>query len=88
MKYREWELRGIEPDAYTRRAMQNMNSFKWKLTWTFWPRRSYTSNKRMGWFQTAYKGIKIIDGPGESILFVRWLSSEEYLFEKIKGTIV
>lgn len=38
-------------------------------------------------FSTAYKGVKIIRGPDEDMLLIRWLSSEAYTFEKLVGRV-
>ena len=64
----------IQGDRFTQEAIRNMSRFTWKKTWTAWPRRCRLSRKRMPWFSVAYRGYRIISGPGEDLLLVRWLS--------------
>lgn len=77
----------IEPDFHTRKAIQDMGRFRWKKTWTFWPRRCRISHARMRMFATAYRGHRILSGPGEDILLTRWISPETFMFQKLKGNI-
>lgn len=75
------------PDKITREAIKNMKRFLWEYTWTFWPRRCRISHKRMRMFSKCYRGYRILNGPGEDILLVRWVSEETFTFEKLRGNI-
>jgi hypothetical protein len=59
----------------------------WKYVFALWPCRSSISNTRI-WFKKAYKGTRIITGPGEPVVEHRWLTKEDYLLAAIKGKIV
>jgi hypothetical protein len=73
-------------DMFTTIAMKNM-SLRWKRTRSIMPRNCHKSNKVILPFKMAYRGTKIIHGPVEDLLLVRWLSEEAYMFEKLKGNI-
>jgi hypothetical protein len=59
----------------------------WKYKFVFWPRRCEIS-KKIIWFECAYKGTRMITGPGEPVFKYRWLTKEEYLLAAIKGKII
>lgn len=58
----------------------------WYLKFAWWPQRSEISKKRI-WLKKAYRGTRLITGPGEPVIEHRWLTKEEYIFGKIKGTL-
>jgi hypothetical protein len=58
----------------------------WKLKFVWCPRRCEVSNKLM-WLEQAYKGTRMITGPGEPVFMYKWLTKEEYLLAAIKGKI-
>lgn len=58
----------------------------WDLKFVIWPRRSEISKKHI-WLVNAYRATRVLTGPGEPITEYRWLTKEEYIFGKIKGTI-
>lgn len=58
----------------------------WQYKFALWPRKCDISNNRI-WFKTAYKGTRMITGPGEPVFEYRWLSKEEFILGKLKGII-
>lgn len=58
----------------------------WETKISFWPRRCYYSNKLL-WFKFAYKGTAMWTGPGEPVFEHRWIDKNQYLLEKVKGSI-
>ena len=58
----------------------------WQLKFSFYPRRCFISSRRL-WFKQAYRGIAVWTGPGDPVFEHRWLSKEEFLMNKIRGTI-
>lgn len=58
----------------------------WQRKISIIPRTCYYSNKFI-WLQIAYKGTAMWTGPGEPVFEHRWVSKNQYLLEKIKGTI-
>lgn len=58
----------------------------WELKISIWPRRCHYTD-RLIWFKTAYKGTAILYGPGDPVFEHRWVEKNQYLLEKIKGTI-
>ncbi len=57
-----------------------------KLTWSFLPRRCYSSGKVI-WFTTGYKLTAMYTGPGEPIYEYRWFDRKEYIICLITGEI-
>jgi hypothetical protein len=62
------------------------NRYSWELEFAWLPHTCNSSGKRI-WWQYAYRGVRIISGPGEPICFYRWLTSVEYLIKQIKDEI-
>jgi len=58
----------------------------WEYKFAIWPHRCEIS-KRILWFECAYKGTRVITGPGEPVFEFRWLSKNEYLLAALKGLI-
>ena len=58
----------------------------WKYTFVIWPRHCEISKKYI-WLECAYKGTRIITGPGEPVFEYKWLTKEEYLLAAIKGKL-
>jgi hypothetical protein len=50
------------------------------------PRECYFTGKIL-WFVTAYKQTSMILGPGEPIFEYRWYNKQDFLIERIKGTV-
>jgi hypothetical protein len=58
----------------------------WYCKFVWWPRRCEISKKRI-WLKRAYKGIQMITGPGDPVFVVKWVTKEEFLFQRLKGNI-
>jgi hypothetical protein len=58
----------------------------WEYKFVLWPRYCEISKKTI-WFKNAYKGTRMITGPGEPVFEYRWLTKEEYLLAAIKGKL-
>ena len=58
----------------------------WKLKFSFLPRKSALSNKIL-WLKKAYQGTATYTGPGDPVYETRWITKEEFMFERIKGKI-
>jgi len=58
----------------------------WKKQLSIIPRYCFYSNKLI-WLQMAYKGTAMWTGPGEPVFEHRWVNKNQYLLEKVKGTI-
>jgi len=58
----------------------------WELKFVLWPRQCDLSDRRI-WLEQAYLGTRMITGPGTPVYEYRWLSKEEFLFQKIRGNI-
>jgi len=56
----------------------------WEYTFTLWPRTCEISNSRI-WFKKAYKGTRMITGPGEPVFEYRWLTKESFVFRQLRG---
>ncbi len=58
----------------------------WYYKFAWWPCRCEISKKRI-WLKRAYKGIRMITGPGDPVFIIKWLTKEEFLFQRLKGNI-
>jgi hypothetical protein len=72
--------------SYTGYADQFWNRSSWQYKFAILPRRCEIS-KKIIWLNHAYKGTRMITGPGEPIFEYKWLTKEEYLLAAIKGKI-
>ena len=59
---------------------------KWEYKFLLFPRKSEDSGKWI-WFKRAYKGTRMITGPGTPVFEYRWFTKEEFMFKKLKGVI-
>jgi hypothetical protein len=57
-----------------------------ELKFMFWPRRCYFSNKLL-WFVFAYRKTAMWTGPGDPVFEYRFYDKNEYLVNRIKGTV-
>lgn len=55
----------------------------WQLSFSWLPRRCSISNKLI-WLKYAYRGIRVITGPGEAIVDVRWHDGVEHMLWQLK----
>ena len=60
--------------------------YKWKLAFAWLPRKCCITGDKI-WLQHAYKGTRLITGPGTPVILYNWMSSTEYLIKKIKNEI-
>ena len=58
----------------------------WQLKFVWWPRRCDLSDKRI-WLKRAYRGIRVITGPGEPVYEYRWLTKESFTVAALGGII-
>jgi hypothetical protein len=58
----------------------------WEYKFALWPKYCEISNRRI-WFKYAYKGTRIITGPGTPVFEYKWLTKEEYLLAAFKGML-
>lgn len=77
----------IIPDELTEDAIYKLRRFHWSQAISIVGRRCFLSGNTIPWFSQAYKGIKIINGPGEDVVITKWATEEAVLFAKLKGTI-
>ena len=67
-------------EAFHRRVV------KWELKFSLFPRKCHYSKKLL-WFKSAYRGMGFLTGPGDPIVEYRWIEKNEFLIQRIKGTI-
>ena len=80
----------IDPDKHTQAAMnelRRMNEYTWHLKLSLKPRVCNWSGEKLPMFRYAYRGWRIIHGPGDPVIIVRWMSVNTYLIEKLKDNI-
>lgn len=65
---------GIGPDEYT----------IWELRFCWWPQRCSLSNRRI-WLKCAYRGMRVITGPGDPLFIYWWHDTKEHFIWKLKG---
>lgn len=69
---------------YSRRSF--VNRAIWYKEFVWWPRRCWISNRWI-WLTQAYQGVAIWTGPGTPMFEYHWVDRDQYLMEKIKGTL-
>lgn len=58
----------------------------WQFKFVLWPRRCDLSKNRI-WLERAYRGTRVITGPGEPVYEYKWLSKESFLKAALGGII-
>ena len=58
----------------------------WEYKFVLWPKYCAISKKHI-WLECAYKGTRVITGPGEPVVEYKWVTKEEYLLAAIKGKL-
>lgn len=58
----------------------------WQYKFALWPHKCSISGKHI-WLEGAYKGTRIITGPGTPVIEYRWLSKESFIIARLKGII-
>ena len=56
----------------------------WDYKFVWWPRTCELSGKRM-WLIHAYRGLRVITGPGEPVFTYFWHDAKEHLIWKLKS---
>lgn len=60
---------------------------RWENVFCWWPRKS-NMGKASLWGKRAYRGVLTLgDRNGNIVDIVMWISKEEFLMEKLRGTI-
>jgi hypothetical protein len=55
----------------------------WQLRFALLPHRSAASQQRI-WFRPAYRGRRMLHGPGEPVIIDYWLTPEEFVVYQLK----
>lgn len=58
----------------------------WYLTFAWLPRTCDKTGERI-WLEHAYRGIRMITGPGEPVFEYRWIKKHEWLLQRLRGDI-
>lgn len=59
---------------------------RWELKFSWLPRRCDRTGELI-WLQWAYRGIHTLTGPDLPFEDHRWVTRDEWVIEKLKGTI-
>lgn len=62
------------------------NRATWYLKFAWWPKRCDRSGKRI-WLTRAYYGVVMFTGPGSPVFEYRWLTRDEFIMGKLRGTL-
>jgi hypothetical protein len=55
----------------------------WQLKFVLWPHRCALSGKQI-WVEHAYRGTRIITGPGTPVVQHYWIDRNEFIVWKLK----
>ena len=77
----------IELDEHTKEAIRKMRRYHWHRSWAIFPRYCYLGHEKTKWFSTVFKGVKILNGPGEDIVVTKYATPEAFMIEKLKGNL-
>jgi hypothetical protein len=58
----------------------------WQLKFALWPTKCYLSNKKI-WLKRAYRGVRVITGPGDPVYEYKWLTKESFTVAALGGII-
>jgi hypothetical protein len=58
----------------------------WYYKFAWRPHRCNISKKRI-WLKMAYRGVAMYTGPGDPIFEYKWISKEDFMLARIRGTI-
>lgn len=62
----------------------NFDRSTWDRQFALWPVRSHDSNQLI-WFKYAWRGYRMISGPGDPVIIKKWLTEQEYLMYLLKN---
>ena len=55
----------------------------WDIKLCLWPRKCFLTGKRL-WMKYAYKGTRIITGPGDPVVYEYWVERSEFIFWNLR----
>jgi hypothetical protein len=58
----------------------------WYLAFAWLPHTCDKTGERI-WLERAYRGIRMITGPGEPVFEYRWIKKHEWLLQRLRGDI-
>lgn len=58
----------------------------WYYKFSWLPRKCDKTGETI-WLERAYKGIRMITGPGDPVFEYRWIKKHQWLIERLKGNI-
>jgi hypothetical protein len=58
----------------------------WAYKFAWLPQRCDRTGSRI-WLKRGYRGIRIVTGPGEPVIEARWLTRDEFVIGKLKGSL-
>jgi hypothetical protein len=56
----------------------------WQLKFALWPQHCVRSN-RLIWLRRAYRGTRVITGPGTPVIEHYWIDRDEFIIWNLKG---
>ena len=60
---------------------QNDDDYVWALVFILLPRK--TEYNTWIWFSKAYRGMRVIRGPGEAVILDKWFTPEEFTWYQL-----
>lgn len=61
-------------------------SFYWYEAFAWLPKTCVVTKKRI-WLCKGMAGFRMITGPGEPVIITQWITSKQFLIEKLKGNV-
>lgn len=74
----------VDVPLYSQR--QHFDRSYWELKFVLWPRHCYLTNKRL-WLTQAYRGTRVITGPGEPAFVITWMSKQSFTVAALGGNV-
>lgn len=59
---------------------------RWERKFLFLPKRCIMSKKLM-WLTFAFRGVRMITGPGDPIFLYKWINSSDFMLQRLQGKI-
>lgn len=59
-------------------------AFNWKLTLCWRPQTCFLTGKQL-WGKKAYRGLRLISGPGEPVEEWYWIDKKQFVLWSLKG---
>jgi hypothetical protein len=76
-------------DSVGYRSVDDWHFYKradWYYKFAWWPHRCNRSNKLI-WLKKAYRGVAMYTGPGDPVFEYKWITKEDFMLARIRGTI-